>query len=617
MMSPVSKRKSARNETRPVLKRKALRYDEKVKIINKLNASLTPLQISRQTGIPYNTIFHIQKQKNIILATGKSMSKDMSKRKCRERNPFLTKVEHLTFLWIEDMRTKRFPLSGDTIKLKARSLYEDICMRDDGAQANIAPRFSASSGWVAGFKRRFNLSHVSLVGESASADEEAARQYLAEFETLVDEGGYDARQIFNADETGLYWKKMPKNTFITENEMNAPGFKVDKQRITLLLGGNAKGDFKLKPMLINRAQNPRALKKIRKESLPVAWYNNRKAWMTQEIFRDWFVNYFAPSVSRYNKEQNLDNKALLLLDNAASHPRDLTEKYPNIKVVFLPANTTSLLQPMDQGIISIFKSHYLKITMNNIVHSDNEVEDVTSFWKNFTLKNAIENIDDAWTQVPQTAMNGVWKKVWPQCVTTTPADLNKSIDDEVNEMVQLAHHGGFSDVSTEDIQEVLQSRDEPLTNAELIENYEENTQKMRRDHQPHIQVMPDCIVDEDTCEQLTINLSANTSESLFVSSSDSVQLNPNSCETVCNSSAITLLHKTDISPTPCTSTSIDVQPASPRTQHKQDLHNKLLKAADRLKIIGAELEDDMLLKESFRSLIDAALIPFRKYSSCQ
>ena len=132
----VSERKSSRNETRPVLKRKALRYDEKIKIINNLNAGLTPLQISRQTGIPYNTIFHIQKQKNIILATGKSMSKDMSERKCRERNPFLTKVEDLTFLWIEDMRAKRFPLSGDTIKLKARSLYEDICMRDDGAQAS-------------------------------------------------------------------------------------------------------------------------------------------------------------------------------------------------------------------------------------------------------------------------------------------------------------------------------------------------------------------------------------------------------------------------------------------------------------------------------------------------
>ena len=298
--------------------------------------------------------------------------------------------------------------------------------------------------------------------------------------------------------------------------MNAPGFKVDKQRITLLLGGNAKGDFKLKPMLINRAENPRPLKKIRKESLPVAWYNNRKAWMTQETFRDWFANHFAPSVSRYNKVQNLDNKALLLLDNAASHPRDLTEVHPHIKVVFLPANTTSLLQPMDQGIISIFKSHYLKITMNNIIHSDNEVEDVTSIWKKFTLKDAIENIEDACTQVPQTAMNGVWKKVWPQCVTTTPAYLNKSINDEVNEMVQLAHHEGFSDVSTEDIQEVLQSYNEPLKNAELIENYEENTQEMRRDHQPHIQVMPDGIVDEDTCEQLTINLSANTSEYLFV-----------------------------------------------------------------------------------------------------
>ena len=65
-------------------------------------------------------------------------------------------------------------------------------------QVSIAPRFSASSGWF----------------QEASADEEAARQYLAEFETLVDEGGYDARQVFNADETGLYWKKCLKTLSI-------------------------------------------------------------------------------------------------------------------------------------------------------------------------------------------------------------------------------------------------------------------------------------------------------------------------------------------------------------------------------------------------------------------
>ena len=51
---------------------------------------------------------------------------------------------------------------------------------------------------------------------------------------------------------------------------------------------------------------------------------------------------------------------LLFLDNVSSHSPDLVGKFSNIKVVFLPKNTTSRLQPLDPGIIKNFKVHYRK-----------------------------------------------------------------------------------------------------------------------------------------------------------------------------------------------------------------------------------------------------------------
>ncbi|GFW38508.1 tigger transposable element-derived protein 1 [Trichonephila clavipes] len=80
---------------------------------------------------------------------------------------------------------------------------------------------------------------------------------------------------------------------------------------------------------------------------------NPKAWMTTAIFTEWFNNCFVPEVEAYMKKKSLDFKVLLIVDNAASHPQ---LEHSNVQLVFLPPNTTSLIQPLDQGIIATLKN---------------------------------------------------------------------------------------------------------------------------------------------------------------------------------------------------------------------------------------------------------------------
>lgn len=56
-----------------------------------------------------------------------------------------------------------------------------------------------------------------------------------------------------------------------------------------------------------------------------------------------------------NKRENTPFKILLIIDNIPVHLPFIGD-YPNIKVVFLPLNTSSLIQPMDQEVIAALKA---------------------------------------------------------------------------------------------------------------------------------------------------------------------------------------------------------------------------------------------------------------------
>ncbi|GFV65765.1 tigger transposable element-derived protein 1 [Trichonephila clavipes] len=129
--------------------------------------------------------------------------------------------------------------------------------------------FPASKGWLTGFLKRNAIHNIKITGESATADEGAAKIFPEEQAKIIEDGNYFADQVFNTDETGLYWKKLPNRTYITKDEKTASGHKASKDRVTLLLCSNASGDRILKTLLINKSLRPRAFKGKDLKQLPM------------------------------------------------------------------------------------------------------------------------------------------------------------------------------------------------------------------------------------------------------------------------------------------------------------------------------------------------------------
>lgn len=108
----------------------------------------------------------------------------------------------------------------------------------------------------------------------------------------------------------------------------------------------------------------------------------------------------------------MEPKAILLLDNAGSHPAEdiLITRDGKIFAIFMPPNVTSLIQPMDQNIIRITKLYYRTHLLTSIVAKSSDPSEVL---KSLSLKDAVINLHVAWEKIDETLISKCWKAILP------------------------------------------------------------------------------------------------------------------------------------------------------------------------------------------------------------
>ena len=305
-------------------------------------------------------------------------------------------------------------------------------------------------------------------GEAGSADVDAVEPYRAKLCNLIQTENWEPFQLYNADETAFYWRSLPKKTQAFRHEEATPGKKMSKEKLSALIGANATGIHKITPVIVGKAKKSRALKD-HMDKLPVHYYNTKNAWFNGAIFQDWFFKHFVPQVRNYQEKvlhiPPKEVRALLLLDNAPAHPCEDVLKTDDgrITVMFLPPNTTSFIQPMDQGVIYSCKRQYQRLYLNQVLVVLEDGSDLTEDTrglrtmaniKNYNIKDAIFNFANAWKKVTEKSISNSWNK------------LLKGVDPELDfegfapeDFVHLLNRGGENTVSVDDVEEWFDDND--------------------------------------------------------------------------------------------------------------------------------------------------------------
>ena len=388
----------------------------------------------------------------------------------KERKEYLSQVKSYECITFSLLNFCFF--TGPILKAKAIELHK---MLSEARGDQPMKEFVASEGWLWRFSKRHGIRQLSLQGEKLSADKPAAEHFVATFQAFIEENNYTLNQIFNCDETGLYYKLLPKKTLPSHFEKSADGWKGQKERVTINACSNALGTIKLPLLFIGKYKKPRCFKNISRESLPVIYENQSNAWVNREIFAKWFHGSFVPTVKRKLIELGIEPKAVLLLDNCSANPDETELMSSDGKIIakFLPPNVTSLIQPMDQGVLESMKRRYRRKILEELILKDDEGLSMSDYLKSMHMLQVITLVSASWAEISAETLRLSWRKILPESPSpqsTEPGATQRAVEqNSIEEFTSLFQILGQT-LSEDEVSDWLQTDQYDMGYTHLTDN---------------------------------------------------------------------------------------------------------------------------------------------------
>ncbi|XP_043252394.1 jerky protein homolog-like [Colletes gigas] len=373
-----------------------LSLEQRLDILRQLEDRVPQNQLAKNYGISVVTIHRIKK--NAVQIRQQSQTPGTEGKK-RFRRPVLDELDTRLYTWYQQRRAVDQRITNAILQEKAVELNEEF-----GGPSS----FSASNGWIWRFKQRHCINFHDSNNENSLIDTRTTEEFAQRFLQRLEQEGIKLQNLYSMDETGLSWKCLPSKTLIHTTRVY--GKKNKHNLVTIGLCANAIGTHKLPPLFIHRCATPRALKHCW-DRLPVIFKAQKNAWMSQNVFADWLEKHFKPAVRNQQFETGTRGKVLLLIDKRKAHsvlPQQLQMEDNDIEVVYFPANASSSLQPMRQGIMKSVKISFRRRMLSRIL---NFPAGVLEFYADYDIKDCIDLVNEAWTDVTQVDIYNSWKKL--------------------------------------------------------------------------------------------------------------------------------------------------------------------------------------------------------------
>ena len=240
-------------------------------------------------------------------------------------------------------------------------------------------------------KARYNISFKEVSGESKLVTPEITAAWKeTSLHTILSR--YELKDSYNADEFGLFYQGLPKKTLHLKGE-RCSGGKYSKVRLTGMTTASATGE-KLPMFVIGKSVKPRCFKHVK--SLPCRYRAQPKSWMSSFLFHEWVKELD----SKFEKE----NRRIVIVGNCPAHP--IVDGLKAIEVVFLPPNTTSKTQPMDQGVIRSLKVKYRRKIIKPLIRA----VDIKKKLPQTSILDAMQLLQSAWSEISELTIKNCFRK---------------------------------------------------------------------------------------------------------------------------------------------------------------------------------------------------------------